>query len=92
MIQLTKDLVLIADSECYVVGKPGKSRGKGPELIKPKYYTTVAQAVRGALAITMRQRVADGSIATLRQFIEEQERLQDEFKQLLEPLEGGPQR
>lgn len=57
-----------------------------------EYYTTAAQAVRGALAITMRQRVADGSITTLRQFIEEQERLQDEFKRLLEPLEGGPQR
>ena len=92
MIQLTNDLVLIANSECYIVGKAGKSRGKGPELTNPKYYTTAAQAVRGALAITMRQRVGDGSITTLRQFIEEQEQLQYEFKRLLEPLEVGPQR
>lgn len=67
---------------------PENRAGRGLNLSS----RNIAQAVRGALAITMRQRVADGSIATLRQFIEEQERLQDEFKQLLEPLEGGPQR
>lgn len=92
MIQLTKDLVLMADSDCYTVGKPRTRTDKGCVLDRPKYYTTVAQAMRGALAITMRQRVADGSITKLRQFIEEQERLQDEFKRMLEPLEGGPQR
>lgn len=48
MIQLTNDLVLIANSECYIVGKAGKSRGKGPELTNPKllHYRSPSRARR----------------------------------------------
>lgn len=35
MIQLTKDLVLMADSDCYTVGKPRTRADKGCVLDKP---------------------------------------------------------
>lgn len=89
MIQLTKDLWLKADEHCYIVGKPVKSRGKGTELRNPRYYHTMARAVSGALSTALRQGVADGSITTLREFIQEQTRLQAEFEKLLAPLGGG---
>lgn len=89
MIQLTKDLVVNADELCYIVGKPCKTRGKGLELRNRTYHTTAVQAVQSALLRTMRQGVADGSITTLRQFIEEQQRLQAELERLIAPLEPG---
>ena len=89
MIQLTKDLLLKADEHCYIVGKPVESRGKGTELRSPRYYTTVSQAVSNTLAIVLRQGVSDGSITTLRQFIQEQERLRRELENLVAPLDSG---
>ena len=34
MIQLTKDLWMKADSNCYIVGRVRESRGKGVELLE----------------------------------------------------------
>lgn len=42
-----------------------------------------------ALARAMRKGVADGSITTLRQFIQEQEKLRAELEMLIAPLESG---
>lgn len=89
MIQLTKHLWLKADEHCYIVGKPVESRGKGAELRNPRYYPTMARAVSGVLSTALRQGVADGSITTLREFIQEQARLQTEFEKLIAPLGGG---
>ncbi len=87
MIQLTKDIVMIADRHCYIIGKPRERPGRPLEVQELTYYTTAAQAVQDALNRAMRQSVADGSITTLRQFIEEQERLKKEFQTLIKPLE-----
>lgn len=87
MIQLTKELALIADSHCFIVGKPRKRVGKAIEMMEPSYYTTAAQAVQGSLNRAMRQSVADGRITTLLQFIQEQERLQEKFQAMIKPLE-----
>ncbi len=87
MIQLTKDLAMTADEHCYIVGKPRQRADKGTVLDKLTYYPTAAQAVSGALSRTMRQGVADGSITTLLEFVQEQERLRDELEKLLAPLE-----
>lgn len=89
MIQLTKDLWMKADDCCYIVGKARQGRGKGRELRDPTYHPTVAQAVSAALSRAMRQGVADGSITTLRQFIQEQERLSAELEKLLAPLKSA---
>lgn len=92
MIQPTKDLWMDADEHCYIVGKPRQSADKVVRLDKPTYYTTMAQAVSGACARAMRQGVADGNITTLREFIQEQERLQAEFERLILPLDSGEAR
>ena len=82
MITLTDKLAVTADSECYMVGRPvetvqesGGKRCKAPKLRSPRYYPTLAQAVRGAVA------------TTLQEFIRQEKALQEHFTKLLEPLE-----
>ena len=87
MIRLTNDHVLIADERQYIMGKLKNNAGERTEVRNPRYYTSVAQAVRGALEFTMRTAVADGSVTTLREFIQKQEALRDELQKLLAPLE-----
>ncbi len=84
MIQLTKDLWMDADESQYIVGQPRERPGKGTELRNPCYYPTVAQAVSAALQRALRKDVADGTITTLREFIQEQERLRTELETLLD--------
>ena len=94
MIYLTGELAMDADSHCFIIGNPRTRPDKGPILDNPRYYSTAAQAVLSTVSRTMRQGVADGSITSLRQFIEEQQRLQAELERLVAPLEPGqaPQR
>lgn len=92
MIQLTKDLVMVADDHCYTVGNPREGRGGAVEVRNPTYYTTAAQAVQGALNRAMRSAVKDGSITTLQEFIQEQDRQRAELEKLITPLDGGGNR
>ena len=94
MITLTDKLAVTADSECYVVGRPvetvqesGGKRCKAPKLRSPRYYSTLAQAVRGAVSTTLRQKAAASEITTLQEFIRQEKALQEHFTKLLEPLE-----
>lgn len=94
MITLTDKLAVTADSECYMVGRPvetvqesGGKRCKAPKLRSPRYYSTLAQAVRGAVSTTLRQKVAASEITTLQEFIRQEKALQEHFTKLLEPLE-----
>lgn len=89
MIQLTKDLVMIADDHCYTIGEPRQKADKGIVLDKPTYHTTAGQAVSAAVSRAMRAAVKDGRITTLNGFIREQERLQAEFEKLVAQLDGG---
>ena len=89
MIRLTKRLVLTADKHCYIVGEVKQRPGRPAEIKGARYYTTVAQAVRGTLDTTMRWAVEDGSIATLQEFIREQERQRTRLESLIAPLNGG---
>lgn len=92
MIQLTKDLWLSADDYCYIVGKPEHSADKPVRIRKPTHHATAAQAVSAALNRALRMGVADGSITTLRQFVQEQKRLRSELEALVAPLDtdGDP--
>lgn len=92
MIQLTKRLVMTADKHCYIVGEPRQRTGRTTGIKEPKYYSTAAQAARGALDTAMRMAVEDEEVTTLRQFIQEQERLHTELEKLIMPLEGGKPR
>ena len=87
MIELTKNIFMTADDHCYIVGTPRQREGRSLEIRNPKYYSTAAQAVRGALNLAMRDSVADGSVTTLREFIERQTELQAEFERMIAPLE-----
>lgn len=89
MIQLTKRLVMTADKHCYTVGEPRQRAGRPLEIKDPKYYSTAAQAVQGALSTAMRQAVEDCEVTTLREFIRKQEQLLAELETLIAPLEGG---
>ena len=90
MIQLTENLAVIADELQYIVGKPVERERNGQPVIsmlKPRYYPTLAGAVREAVSQAMRDKVAAEEITTLRAFLTEYRRLDDEFRRLLEPLE-----
>lgn len=94
MIYLTDKLAVTADSECYMVGRPvetvqesGGKRCKAPKLRSPRYYSTMAQAVRGAVSTTLRQKVAASEITSLEEFLRQEKALQEHFTKLLEPLE-----
>ncbi len=87
MIQLTDKLAVMADDECYIVGKPRARAGRAIELRNPSYYTTLAQAARAALSRALRAEVQDGSITTLQGFLQEAERLTADFTEKLKPLE-----
>lgn len=89
MIQLTDKLALTADEHCYIVGEPRQRPGRPLELKDPRYYSTAAQAVQGALNTAMRQSVADGSITSLQDFIKALEQRQAAFQAMIAPLEGG---
>ena len=94
MIYLTDKLAVTADSECYMVGRPveavqesGGKRCKAPKLRSPRYYSTLAQAVRAAVSATLRQQVAEDAITTLPEFIRPEKQLQEEFVKKLEVLD-----
>lgn len=87
MIYLTDKLAVTADSECYMVGKPRQRAGKGVSVDSPRYYSTLAQAVRGAVSTTLRQKVAANEITTLQEFIRQEKELQEEFAKKLEVLD-----
>ena len=67
---------------------PRSERGKGCfEWRSPRYYTTLAQAVRAAVSATLRQKVAEDEITTLQEFIRQEKQLQEEFVKKLEVLD-----
>ena len=88
MIQLTDNLFVTADERNYIVGITRQRAGRGIVMDSPSYLTTMSQAVRYAVSLALKERVANDQITTLHQFVEEQERLQAEFIKKLEPLEG----
>lgn len=72
----------------------GQARGNGegkrckaPKLRSPRYYSTMAQAVRGAVSTTLRQKVAASEITSLQEFIRQEKELQEEFAKKLEVLD-----
>ena len=87
MIYLTDKLAVTADGECYMVGRPRQRAGRAVSVDNPSYYPTLAQAVRGAVATTLRQKVATSEITTLQEFIRQEKALEAEFTKKLEVLD-----
>jgi hypothetical protein len=91
MIKLTEKLAITADEHQYLLGRPRERADKAGNAVtsidNPTYYTTLSSALKSALARTMREKVQDGAVTTMRGYLDELQRLQDEFAKLLEPLE-----
>ena len=87
MIYSTDKLAVTADGECYMVGRPRQRAGRAVSVDNPRYYPTLAQAVRGAVATTLRQKVATSEITTLQEFIRQEKALEAEFTKKLEVLD-----
>lgn len=87
MIQLTDNLVVTADQYQYIVGTPRTRPDKGITIDKPRYYTTLAGAVKGTLSQALRDKVPDGTVTTLRGWLDEYQKITDEFTELVKPLE-----
>jgi len=92
MIKLSDDLVITSDDNQYIVGKPrerlGKKGQKYIECYNPRYYTTFSATLRHAVDIIMRQKVAKDEITTLRDYVSELKRVQDDIAEKLKPLEN----
>lgn len=86
MIQIAAGLVITADDSQYILGRPVKKRDGKIAVRSPRYYTNLSQAVRAAAVIAVRKKVAIEEITTLRDCINEMERIQREFEKLIEPL------
>lgn len=74
----------------YIVGKPTTVVSKGVERVvmqKPRYYTNMSQLLRATVSQALKYSVQNDTITSLREYARELERLQDEFRRLLEPLE-----
>lgn len=90
MIQLTETLAVVADDQQYILGIPTERKREGKAAVtmrRPRYYPTLAGAVRAAVSQAMREKVAADEITTLRAFLEEAERMDARFRELLAPLE-----
>ena len=90
MIQLTDKLAVAADENQYIVGVSTTGIRNGVEcarINRPKYFTTLSGAVKCAVSIAMREKVATSEITTLRDFAAEYEQITAEFEKALQPLE-----
>ena len=61
--------------------KAGHTRFK-----EPHYFSTMQGAVKEAIRRLLCEKVAGDEITTLRQFVDEADRLKAEFKEIIEPL------
>ena len=59
MIQLTDNVVVTADQYQYIVGTPREDGVKHGKLRNPRYYTTLAGAVKGAVSQAVRKRMGE---------------------------------
>ena len=83
MIMLTDEIGITADSMQYIVGKPTQQPGRGVRMMNARYYVDLGAALRAVVADCVRAGVADGNITELRQIVDEQARLEQEFSEKL---------
>ena len=89
MIQITENLWVKSDGNCYIVGRPRVRNVGGKERVEfrnPHYASTMAQAVKLAVEQAMRNEVKDESITTLHAFAKRYTELTGDFFQRLEAI------
>lgn len=87
MIHLTDTIAIKADQNQYIIGKPITQSHDGENTTKiasPRFYNSIGAALRAAVALSMRQDVAEDKITTLEQFITQQRQLMDVFASRIE--------
>ena len=84
MISLPGGLAITADRNCYRLGRSSKG---GERLWDVTYHNDMQETVRATVRRLMRKQVEDGTITTLRGWLDEYKKITDEFTKRLEPLE-----
>lgn len=90
MIKVTNKYYISADSNCYITGKLGIIKKKGeetPTLLQRSYYSTMTGALKGVLSAIMRDKVSEGEVSNLREYLDELKREHDRLEHLLSDFE-----
>lgn len=88
MIELPGNMMITADHEQYIVGRGSSGGCRGVVIKKPRYYPSLETAARAALQQAMCDKVAAGEITSLRDYLQELQRVKAELAELLEPLKA----
>ena len=94
MIKVTDKYYINADSNCYITGKLGIIKKKGeetPTLLQRSYYDTMAGALKGILSAIMRDKVSEGEVSNLKEYLDELKKEHTRLEQLLSDFEKEEQ-
>ncbi len=83
MLHLIEDYYMTADKKpgcSYVVGIPRQTEDKRIIMRQTRYYSTLAHAVAETAEIALHDKIAAGSITTLKEAVEELHRMKDEIR------------
>ena len=83
MIELIGGYCIKSDRKQFIVGRVKKDAEGHSRFKDPRYFSKMPAAVEEALRRLMCEKVADGQITTLQQFLTEAKRLRGEFDKIL---------
>ena len=86
MIELIGGYCIKSDRKQFIVGRVKKDAEGHFRFKDPRYFSKMPAAVEEALRRLMCEKVADGRITTLQQFISEMGKLRDEINQKIKLL------
>ncbi|MFR8872571.1 MAG: hypothetical protein ACLVHV_03320 [Oscillospiraceae bacterium] len=90
MIELLGGYCIKSDRKQFIMGQTRKDKAGHTRFKEPHYFSTMQGAVKEAIRRLLCEKVAGDEITTLRQFVDEADRLKAEFKEIIEPLSGMP--
>jgi len=87
MIMMPGGYAISADNFSYKVGIPSKRKDGKTDLAETTYHRSPADAVQNVLHRLIRDKVADGSIPSIRELLAEIEEQRKAIEELIAPLE-----
>ena len=86
MIELLGGYCIKSDRKQFIMGQTRKDKAGHTRFKEPHYFSTMQGAVKEAIRRLLCEKVAGDEITTLRQFVDEADRLKAEIKEIIEPL------